>query len=426
MGYWLQGGLRAAESRSPNEKVNVACVGVGGQGRASVGACRGENIVALCDVDDKALASPGKAKVYKDWRKMFDEMHGQIDAVTCATPDHMHGAVCLTALKLGKHVYVEKPLAHTVRECRLLAEAARSTKVVTQLGNQGHSLFHSRRCVELLRAGVIGKVTEVHTTEPGAVKFPDARPGVLNISGRPTETPPIPNGLDWELWLGVAPDRPYHPSYHPYTWRGYRDFGGGRYGDWSCHILAIAVSGLGLQYPIRVEAAGRPVPYDRCPVGTFRFTYPARGDDPPVDVYWHEGGSGVPPEWLKGAPPGGGTLLLVGDRGRMLCSHPHFRGSDPVLLPREQFVDVKLPESKILKMDLRTHHQDWLWCIKNGGQPVSNLADFGGYMGELARLGLVAFYAGGSIQWDGPGMRVTDNPSANQYVTREYRKGWEI
>jgi predicted dehydrogenase len=420
--YWIAERRLRAEGRSPNEKLNVACIGVGGQGAASVRACARENIVAVCDVDDNRIANT-KAKRYKDWRKLFDEMAKQIDAVTVATPDHMHGSISLAALKLGKHLYVEKPLAHNVRECRLVADMARKMKVVTQLGNQGHSMWHSRRCVELLQAGVIGKVTEVHTAHKGAVKFPATKPGLMKESGRPADTPPVPPGLDWDLWLGVAPERPYHPAYHPFKWRDWRDFGCGGYGDWACHLLAVAVSGLRLQYPIRVEASGPPVPYERNPDGAFRFTFPARGDDPPVTVTWHGKGSGVPADWLEGDAKG--TLLLVGDKGMMLCNHPHFGGVDPVLLPKEKFAGVKPPESKIPK-DARSHHADRLWCIKNGGQPVSNLPDFGGYMGEIARLGHVAFYAGGSIEWDGQAMKVTDTPEANQYVGREYRKGWEI
>jgi predicted dehydrogenase len=413
-----------AQSRSPNDRLNVACVGIGGQGGVSVGACGGENIVALCDVDERSAGKASrvpKAKFYKDWRRMFDEMGSRIDAVTCGTPDHMHAPVCLAAMKLGKHVYVEKPLAHNVRECRLMAETARAMKVVTQLGNQHHSEYHTHRAVELIRAGLIGKITAVYVA-PGLATgphgLPDQKPGLLKESGRPADSPPVPPGLDWDLWLGVAPERPYHPTYHPKGWRGWRDFGTGGYGDHACHQMDLPFLALGLKHPVRVEAAGRPVPYERAPEGIFRFRFPPRGDAPPVDLYWC---SPVPAEWVEGEK---GTVLFVGTEGKMLCKVGKAQ-EEPVLLPKARYAGATLPESKV-PLNYKRHHQDWLDCIKKGGQPGSNFPDFAGYLGEAARLGAVAFWAGGAIDWDGPAMKVTNNAGADQYLGREYRKGWEL
>jgi predicted dehydrogenase len=324
-------------------------------------------------------------------------------------------------------VHGEKPLAHNVYECRLMAKLAREKDVVTQLGIEHNASWQYVRAAELFRTGVIGEVREAHCGyfRSEGPKFPShLKPGLLSESGRPKDTPPIPPGLDWDLWLGPALERPYHPAYCPYGWRAWRDFGTGTAGNFGCHIMDPAFTMLKLKYPTSVEAAGAPVPYERQPRASARFEFPARGQMPPVTLYWHEAGSGPPAELLEGEK---GTCLLIGDKGRMLVRHRQDE-ADPVLLPKAKFRDVKLPEPKEQPWGghLGRHFRDWTNCIRNGGKAATDFADYSGALGEAARLIHVAFYAGEKIEWDGDNMRITNLPGANQYVRREYRKGWEL
>jgi predicted dehydrogenase len=356
---------------------------------------------------------------------MYDKLGKQLDAVIISTPDHIHAPAAVAAMRLGKHVCVEKPLAHNVYECYRLAEVARKMNVVTQMDNEGHAAWHNYRAAELVKAGVIGKVTEVHCNllKPSDVLFPPpyTKPNMLAESGRPRETPPVPPGLHWDLWLGPAPERPYHPAYCPHNWRTWWDFGTGPVGDFVCHYMDPAFMALDLKYPISAEAAGgRPVPYERTPNPSVRYVYPARGDQPPVTVYWHAAGSGPPAELLEGERS---TCLMVGDNGAMACMHKS-GNKEPVLLPKKKFADFQRPETRIPR--LRSHKHDWLHAIRSGGKAACDFAKYAVYLGVAAVLWQVSFKLGRKIEWDGEKMCVPNCPEADPFIRRTYRKGWEV
>lgn len=445
IGYWAGSSAAVAQNKSPNERLNVACIGVGNRGAANVWWVSGENIVALCDVDER-LASQAwdafpSAKRYADFRKMFDEMHREIDAVVVSTPDHTHAPAVAMVLRLGKHVYCEKPLAHNLHECRLVTELARKHKVITQLGTQLHASFQVHRAAELIQAGVIGKVKEVHCASerliPSDFVFPKPwESAVTKESGRPWGAPPVPPGLDWDLWLGPALERPYHPAYCPAGWRMWRDFGTGGIGDMGCHIMNPAFLALGLKYPVSVEAVGPPVPYERLPMRAelaVRYVFPALGEQPPVTLYWHGAGSGPPAELLDGKT---GTCLFVGEKGQLLCDHHPLRGNDePRLLPEAKFKDVELPETRLGQRRApvafpgsfeKLHHDDWLNGCKTGSIPGCHFPTFGGPLAEIALLAHIAFWVGKKLDWDGEKMKIANCPEAERYLRREYRKGWEL
>jgi len=445
MGSWVGGRRALAETRSPSEKLNIACIGAGNRGAANLRAVGDENIVALCDVDERmarrAREAFPRARFYADFRKLFDEMHQGMDAVVVSTPDHTHAPATVAALQLGKHVYCEKPLAHNVYECRLVTDLARKKKVITQLGTQLHASFQVHRAAELIQAGVIGKVREVHCASerlrPSDMVFPQAwDSAITKESGRPWETPPVPPWLEWDLWLGPARERPFHPAYCPAGWRMWRDFGTGGIGDMGCHIMDPVFLALGLKHPVSVEAAGPPVPYERLPMRSelaVRYVFPARGEQPPVTLYWHRAGSGPPADLLEGKA---GTCLFVGEKGQLLCHHhPPRRNDEPLLLPTARFRDVELPDSRFAHLrasDIspasieKPHHDDWLNGCKTGSIPACHFPTFGGPLAETVLLGHVAFWAGRKLDWDGEKMRAPNGPEAEKYLRREYRKGWKL
>jgi predicted dehydrogenase len=434
-GCWISG-APAADSKSPNQRLNFAHIGVGGQGGVNFGVSAGHNVVAMCDVDESILGKRAekmtpKPALFHDYRQMYDKMAGKIDAVVVSTPDHHHALASLIAIRLGKHVYTEKPLAHTVHECFVLAAAAKKAGVKTQMGNQSHPDFQFHRAAELIRAGVIGKVTEVHCNQmaPSEIKFPTGLSHKLGPANPPKETPPVPESLHWDSWIGGAAVRPYSPAYCPFNWRGWRDFGTGGMGDFFCHHADPAFLALGLQHPISVEAAGSSAsfPQDRVPGGTVRWEFPARGDQPPVTLYWHAGGSGPPKEIvdidIKDKKYGGMNCLMIGEKGAMAVGRGN-RQMEPVLLPEAKFKDVKLPETRI--GERINHYSELAKCAINGGLPGSNFENYAVYLASSALLGLVAYWAGEKIVWDGAAMKVTNVPAANQFVKKEYRKGWEV
>ena len=288
VGFWVAGGvaLAAADKKSPNEKLNIAVIGCGGQGGGNLAAVSGENIVALCDVDEDRAKGPwnsnSKAKKYHDYRKMLDEMHKEIDAVVVSTPDHQHAIISIAAMKLGKHVYCEKPLTHDVYEARLMGETAAKMKVATQMGNQGMGSSQLRRAAELVRGGHIGEVKEVHVWTN--------RPIWPQGIDRPKDTPAVPKTLDWDCWLGTAPERPYNRAYVPFNWRGWWDFGTGALGDMACHTMNLPFLALKLEAPISVEAESSKFNSETYPTwAKVRYEFPARGDMPPVTLTWYEG-----------------------------------------------------------------------------------------------------------------------------------------
>ncbi|MHC4618790.1 MAG: Gfo/Idh/MocA family protein [Planctomycetota bacterium] len=405
---------------APSEKLNIAGIGVGGKGAGDIGAVSTENIVALCDVDDKRAGETfekyPKAKKYRDFRRML-EKEKNIDAVVVATPDHVHAPASMMAIKMGKHVYCEKPLTHSIYEARMLTEAARKYKVATQMGNQGHSGEGARLICEWIWAGAIGKVREVHAWTD--------RPIWPQGIERPEETPPVPPTLAWDLWLGPAPERPYHPAYLPFKWRGWWDFGTGALGDMACHIIDPVFWALKLGYPTSVEAVSTKVNSETAPTASIiYYEFPAREGMPAVRLTWYDGElmPARPQELEEGRRMGSrnGGALFVGDKGKLVCG---CYGKNPRLIPERKMQAFERPAKTIPRV--KGHHEDWVQACK-GGKPACSNFDYAGPLTEVVLLGNLALRTGKGLDWDGRNMRVTNVPEANQYVRREYRAGWTL
>lgn len=408
---------RAAESKSANEKLNIAAIGTMNRAGANISGTESENIVALCDVDENLLGRAAEkyaeARKYRDFRKMLEQEADRIDAVLVGTPDHCHAPATAMALRLGKHVYCEKPLTHTVYEARKLAELARENNLVTQMGTQIHAGDNYRRVVELIQTGAIGDVREVHVWVP------------VDYSGAKFTTgTPAPSHLDWDLWLGPAPERPYSENVHPFNWRRFWDYGTGGLGDFGCHYMDLVHWALDLRNPTRVNAKGPEVDPVSTPAWVIvDYDYPARGELPPVHLTWYDGGKrpdvlatledgdGKPLDWKSGQ-------LFIGSKGMILSNY-----SEHVLLPAEEFADFKRPEPFIPSSI--GHHKEWLHAIRNGGETTCNF-DYSGALTEAVLLGTVAYRSGREIEWDGENLKVTNVPEAQQFVHKEYRKGWRL
>ncbi len=416
--------LGGAGYTPPSEKLNIAGVGIGGMGASNLRACEGENIVALCDVDDayaaKTFQKYPAAKKHRDFRRML-ETQKDIDAVIVATPDHTHAVVAMAAMRLGKHVYVQKPLTHSIAEARALTEAARECKVATQMGNQGHSFEGIRLICEWIGDGAIGTVEEVHCwTDRPAGWWPQ---GV----DRPKEAPPVPATLDWDLWLGPAAERPYHPAYAPFKWRGWWDFGTGALGDMGCHIFDAPFWALKLGHPATVEASFTPVNEETGPLASLiRYTFPERDGRPPVALTWYDGGLRPcrPPDLEDGRPMGNknGGVLFVGDKGTILASDENAK--DPRLIPETRMKEYRQPTKSIPRI-AGSHEQDWIRACKGGPRAGSNF-DYSGPLTEVVLLGNLAVRTGQKLYWDGPAMKVTNVPEASRYIQSKYRKGWSL
>lgn len=400
----------------PSEKLNVACIGVGGMGASDVRSVSSENIVAMCDVDTKRAAKMfqeyPKAEKYYDFRRMLDREDKNIDGVTVSTPDHIHAVAAMAAIQRSKHVYCQKPLCHDVYEVRQLTEEARRQGVQTQMGTQLHATNEMKMFVEWVKSGVIGKVNKV-----------DIWSG-KNWGGgqRPTETPPVPQTLDWNLWLGPAPWRPYHPIYLPGNWRRWWDFGTGTLGDMGCHIIDPAWWALDLKYPTSVEAQAGPFSSETYPEKTIvTWEFPARGDQPAVTMKWYDGENRPPrPKELderRELPDQGG--LYYGDKGVILLPH----GGAPRLIPETRMRGFKPPDP-FLPREVN-HYEDWIRACKGGPKPLSNF-EYAGPLTETILLGNIAAKADGRLQWDGPQMKMTNNDRANEFLRREYRSGWTL
>jgi len=412
VGVWASGRVGLGKEKSPNEKLNIACIGVGGRGRSDLAGVASQNIVALCDADDRRAAGTYKkypnVKRFADYRKLLDEMDRQIDAVVVATPNHIHAPASVTAMRMGKHCYCEKPLSHSVYESRVAAQVAAEKKVATQMGTQIHASGNFRRIVELIRAGAIGPVRAFHIW---------SRKG-RGAGDRPKETPPVPKGLDWDVWLGPAPYRPYHPCYVPHDWHYWWDFGGGSLGNMGCHYYDLGFWALGLRYPTSVEASGSPVHPASTPAElNLRYEFPARGNMPPAILTWSQGRK-APPIWIEKQLPGWAWGAFVGDKGILAASYPK-----RMLLPEKKFADFKPPDPTI--PDSIGHHREWILACKTGGPTTCNF-DYSGAVTEAVLLGNVAFRLGKKIQWDPANLKVTNDPNADPYIKREYRKGWTL
>jgi predicted dehydrogenase len=408
--------------RGASEKLNIALVGVGGRGADNHKSVDSQNVVALCDVDDGRLGEAAKrspmAKKYHDFRRMYDELHKQIDAVVVSTPDHTHAVIAKAALALGKHVYCEKPLTHSIHEARVLAEAAARQKVATQMGNAGHSSEGTRRVVELIRGGAIGSVREVHAWTN--------RPIWPQAVDRPTDRPAAPGSLLWDLWLGPAPERPYHPAYHPFKWRGWWDFGTGALGDMGCHIIDAAFWALELRDPNRIEAESPPIrlhPETAPAWSILRYEFPARGSRPAVKLTWYDGGKLPPLDLFDGhTPPADSSgSVFVGEKGRLLVSRE--RGRSYRLLPERDFADFKPPAPSLPRSP--GHHAEWIDACKTG-KPTGTSFDYAGLLTALVLLGNVALRAGGPVTWDGPGMQANNGSLHDMFIQREDRAGWAL
>lgn len=419
--------LRAASTRA-NSKLNIAAVGIGGQGSADLRALATENVVALCDVDAEyaapTFAEYPQAHRYTDYRVML-EKEKDIDAVVVATPDHLHAIVSMAALKMGKHVYCEKPLTRTVFEARTLANAARDAKVATQMGNQGMAFPGNRQIDEWIRGGVIGAIREVHVwsdrpTQRG--KMPLWWPQGVE---RPIDTPPVPPTLDWDLWLGPAPHRPYHPAYAPFRWRGWWDFGSGGLGDMGIHNLAPVFAGLELGAPSSVSASSTALVDDSVPLAsTVHFRFPARAHAPALTLHWYDGGL-LPqrPEELEDGreldPEDG--ILFVGENGKILVEG--WGGEHPRILSRESAPYQRPPSDP----DAHARHAaEWVNACKTG-TPTRSHFGFAGPLTEAVLLGALCVRNGGrQLDWDSANLRITNDARANELLHYPYRAGWSL
>jgi predicted dehydrogenase len=410
----------------PSEKLHIAGIGVGGQGRGDLEAVSSQNIVALCDVDTNRAAGTFKrfpqAKIYRDFRKMFDEMEKQIDAVVVATPDHTHAVAAMAAIRRGKHVYCEKPLAHSVHEVRQLMRAAEEHRVVTQLGNQGHSFETIRQFCEWIWDGAVGNV---HTIHAGC----SAVNSGLNELARLKETRPVPATLDWDLWLGPAQPRAYHPVYLPAFWRGWVPFGNGTVGDWTCHVLDPVFWALDLGAPRTVEARVKDYDpktqgdaYPKGDIITLEFA--ANGKRGPVTLVWHSGTEKIPrpPELEPERKAVETGAIVYGDKGTIMYgSH----GAGGVRIIPENKMKVYQPPPKTI-LRVPGHHQDWLQAITKGTKAGSDFS-YGGPLTEIALLGVIALrFAGKKLEWDTQKMRFTNCPEADAFIHPPYRAGWTL
>ncbi len=415
---------------SANNRLNIAGIGVGGQGGEDINEMQSENIVALCDVDQVHAAHTfkkyPKAKVYKDYREMLDK-EKNIDAVVVGTPDHQHAIVSMTAIKHGKHVYCEKPLTHTVYEARVLAKAAKEAKVATQMGNQGMAFDANRLINEWIWDGAIGPVREVHAwsdrpTHSG--KLPIWWPQGVEM---PKDTPPVPATLDYDLWLGPARYRPYNPIFLPFKWRGWWDYGAGGLGDMGIHNLAPVFSALKLGAPETICASSTPIFPDTVPAASLvHYQFPARGDMPPVRLHWYDGGlvperpAELPENRVLDREDG---VIFVGDRGKMLITG--WGGQGIRLLPESLDKEYKRPP-QTLPRSKNGHYHEWIEACKTGSETRSNFG-FSGPLTEAVNLGTACIHNGGDLLvWDSVNMKFTNDPDANRFLHYEYRKGWSL
>lgn len=409
-GVWSE--LRADDSSSASGKLNVACIGTANRAAADVNGVASENIVALVDIDknylDRASARFKDARTYADYREMIEKEGDKIDAVVIGTADHNHAPASIRAIRAGKHVYCEKPLTHTVHEARVIAEAAKEHGVATQLGTQIHAGDNYRRVVEIIQAGTIGDVTDVHVWVGkgwGGGERPEGG-----------QTPPAT--LSWDLWLGPAPERPFFPGrYHPAQWRRWWDFGQGTLGDMACHYMDLPFWALKLRHPTHCEAEGPEVHPETCPLGLIvRYKFPERDGLSACNLTWYDGNM-IPREVEHQRVPGSG-VMFKGTEGLMFADYGSYR-----LFPQEKFSGFKPPEPTIPRSI--GHHAEWIKACKDGSPTTCNF-DYSGALTESVLLGNVAYRAGSPLDWDAKKLSATNCPEAAKFVSKEYRAGWEV
>jgi predicted dehydrogenase len=414
--------------RNLNERLNIAMIGVGGRGGANLGQVASENIVALCDVFEpfvsRAATKYPHARQYGDFRRLYDDA-GKFDAVVVSTPEHAHAFATLPALQLGKHVYCEKPLSYNVWEARVIRQAAAKVKVATQMGTQIHAGDNYRRVVELIRTGAVGPVNEVHVWVGRAwgrqsKEAAEQHHDIVVTSERPTSASPLPKGLDWNLWLGPAPERPFHEVYFPGPkWYRWWDFGNGTMSDLGSHWNDLPFWALELQAPRTIEAAGPPAHPEIAPASMrVTYEYGPRGAMPPVKLHWYQGEE-KPERWRTGAiPKWDSGVLFVGDKGMLLASY-----DKNLLLPENYFRDFTPPKPFIPKS--LGHHAEWIHACKTGSPTTCNF-EYAGWLTEANHLGNVAYRVGKKLEWDAVKLCVPNASEAEPYIRRDYRKGWTL
>ncbi len=416
-------------ARNLNDKLNIAIIGSGGRGRSNTQAVSSENIVALCDVYepavDQAAQNYPKARRCLDFRELFDDHSNEFDAVVISTPESSHVFATLAALRLGKHVYCEKPLTHSIAEARKIREVAAEAKVATQMGTQNHASENYRKVVELIQSGAIGPVHEAHVWVSRAWGWQSAEAAernkdIVSIRDRPEGSSPIPEGLDWNLWLGAAPERPYHEVYFPGPkWYRWWDFGSGTMSDLGSHWNDLPFWALNLDAPKTIEAFGPPPHPELAPASMHvTYEYGPRGDAPPVRLSWYQGEdkpepwqSGLIPQWPNG-------VLFLGAKGMLLADYRQH-----VLLPEEEFQDFQAPEPFLPAP--ANHYVDWIEGCKTGS-PTGSPFDYASKLTEANHLGNVAYRLGKKLEWDAEALRATNAPEADNLIQREYRKGWSL
>ena len=417
-------------ARGVSEKLRIAMIGADGRGAANLSGVASENIVALCDVSRAAVSRAAvkhpKAHQYADFRKLFDERSKEFDAVVVSTCEHTHAFATLAALQLGKHVYCEKPLTHNIWEARVIREAAAKTKLATQMGTQIHAGENYRRVVELIQSGAIGPVSEVHlwVSRAWGLQSPeDAKKNrdIVTVMELPSESVAPPADLNWDLWLGPAPERPFNPVYVPGPkWYRWWAFGNGTMSDLGSHWNDLPFWALKLQAPLTVEASGPPPHPEIAPASMqASYQFPARGDMPPVKMTWYQGANKPAPLLEKKIPQWGDGVLFVGDKGRMLLSNYDRH----VLLPEKEFANFQRPEPWIPKS--LGHYAEWIAACKTGAPTTCNF-EYAGWLTESNHLGNVAFRAGKKLEWDSAAMKAKNCPEADAFIHREYRKGWKL
>jgi predicted dehydrogenase len=420
MGFWVAGGVRGQESKSPNERIAFASIGVGGKGSSdSNDAGSNGDMVAVCDIDDTILGAAEKrypkAKKYNDFRKMLEEMGDSIDAVTVSTADHCHAAASVMAMRMGKHCFCQKPLTHTIYEARIMGEVAKEKGVATMMGNQGTANPGVRRAAALLKAKALGEAKEVHVWTN--------RPIWPQGTDRPAASE-VPAGVHWDLWLGPAPVRDYAKgAYHPFKWRGWWDFGTGALGDMACHTMNMPFMGLDLRNPISVQAKTSGHNKDSFPAwSVITFEFPSNDWRPGLKVMWYDGGQKPDKELIGGKDPVGSGCAVVGDKATLYS--PNDYGAEFEIVGDVTVPDVQFEESP-------GHFEEWVRAIKGGQPAMSNFPDFAGPLTETILLGNLAVWAadkgeGPKVEWDAANMKVTNMSGLESIVKTEYRQGYTL
>ncbi len=439
-GFWFSTQSNRLLSMSPNQRVGIAGIGIGGKGSSDIdNAAKHGQVVAICDIDDNRLQQKAKlypeAKPFHDFRELLSVMGNKVDAVTVSTADHTHAAAAVAAMQLGKHVYCQKPLTHSVSEARLMRETARQHQVITQMGNQGTSHDGFRANVELVRSGALGDVHEVHvwTNRP----FRDWAKGDMywkqapDLTSRPADKPAVPAHIKWDVWLGPAPERPYHPVYLPHDWRGWWDFGTGALGDMACHTAAMPFMALEPGLPARVHAVSAEVNTETYPAwATITYEFPARDGKPPLKLMWYEGAENGKRNLPTVKLPGGATptpsgSLLIGSGGRLYS--PGDSGNNQIL---DVAGKISIPEQSLERLGSRlgadeNQKYEWIRGIQGGATPLSNF-DFASALTETMLLGNVAVRMGQPLNYDGKHGRVTNHAKAANLISRPRREGWAL